>query len=96
MPVRITLTGVSLYIPKLHSEARRALQSKNKGNSSKKKQVAKKAVSVASAKRSEQKQEQRSSVLGDITSARKELEKQRREAPTKDNHIKKTEETRSF
>ena len=50
--------------------------------------MAKKAVSVAPAKRSE-KQEQRSSVLGDITTARKELEKQRREAPTKDNHIKK-------
>ena len=89
MPVRITLTGVSLYAPKSHSEARIASQSKNKSNPPKKKQVAKKAVSVAPAKRSEQKQEQRSSVLGDITSARKELEKQRREAPTNDNHIKK-------
>ena len=83
--MRTTLTGVFLFIPKSHSEARRASQSKNKGNSPKKKQVAKKAVSVAPAKRSE-KQEQRSSVLGDITSARKELEKQHREAPTKEKH----------
>lgn len=85
----VTKAVHSMTTPKSHSEARRASQSKNKGNSPKKKQVAKKAVSVAPAKRSEQKQEQRSSVLGDITSARKELEKQRREAPTKENHIKK-------
>ena len=42
-----------------------------KGNSPKKKQAAKKAVSVAPAKRSE-KQEQRSSVLGDIKNIRAE------------------------
>lgn len=84
----VTKAVHSMTAQKSHSEARRASQSKNKGNSPKKKQVAKKAVSVAPAKRSE-KQEQRSSVLGDITTARKELEKQRREAPTKDNHIKK-------
>lgn len=78
----------SIIAPKSHSEARRASQSKNKSNSPKKKQVAKKAVSVAPAKRSE-KQKQRSSVLGDITSVKKELEQQRREAPTKEKHISK-------
>lgn len=81
----VTKAVHSMTAQKSHSEARRASQSKNKGNSPKKKQVAKKAVSVAPAKRSE-KQEQRSSVLGDITSARKELEKQHREAPTKEKH----------
>ena len=69
--MRITLTGVSLYAPKSHSEARRASQSENKGNSPKKKQVAKKAVSIAPVKRSE-KQDQRSSVLGDINKIRAE------------------------
>ncbi len=84
----VTKAVHSMTAPKSHSEARRASQSKNKGNSPKKKQVAKKAVSVAPAKRSE-KQEQRSSVLGDITSVKKELEQQRREAPTKEKHISK-------
>ena len=90
--MRITLTGVSLYIPKLHSEARKALQSKSKGNFPKKKQVAKKAVSIAPAKRSEQKQEQRSSVLGDIKNIRAEQAQDKPEhahqrTKTKSNHI---------
>ena len=84
----VTKAVHSITAPKSRSEARRASQSKNKGNFPKKKQVAKKAVSVAPAKRSE-KQEQRSSVLGDITSVKKELEQQRREAPTKEKHISK-------
>ena len=83
--MRTTLTGV-FHIPINHTQKPVELhKAKTRVNSPKKKQVAKKAVSVAPAKRSE-KQEQRSSVLGDITSARKELEKQRREAPTKEKH----------
>lgn len=68
----VTKAVHSTITPKSHGEARRASQSKSKGNSPKKKQVAKNAVSVAPAKRSEQKQEQRSSVLSDIKNIRAE------------------------
>lgn len=74
---------------KSHSEAHRASPNKNKGNSPKKKKTVKKAVSVAPAKRSEQKQEHRSSVIGDIKNIRAE------QAQNKPEHAHQRTKTKS-
>ena len=56
----------SITAPKSHSEARRASQSKSKGNSPKKKKAAENARSVVPVKRSVHEQEERTSVVGQI------------------------------
>ena len=62
----VTDTVNSLFAPKSHSEAHRASQSKNKGNSPKKKKAAENARSVVPVKRSVHEQEERTSVVGQI------------------------------
>ena len=56
----------SLFAPKTHSEARRASQSKSKGNSPKKKKIAENTRSVVPTKHSVNEQEERTSIVGQI------------------------------
>lgn len=62
----VTDTVNSLFVPKSHSEARRASQSKSKGNFPKKTKDAENAHPVAPVKRSVHEQEERTSVVGQI------------------------------
>ena len=64
--IAVTNAVNSLFAPKTHTEARRASQSKSKGNSPKKKKVAENARSVAPVKRSVNEQEGRTSIVGQI------------------------------